>query len=164
MLFLPYGNIGQDLRSLLGNDGCVHITIKMLLGRGLSFPWGVAVFMSLSYVSLVPCLLARQIVQLSAELHRFLTLRWSDLHIAVDTAQKTQWMGLKNLVIFTLLHTSLKCTPPPFKINPIIDLIPLFNGWLLLMVRPVVFRGISIQWRLFSISPLPGMSLLWERS
>lgn len=44
--------------------------------------------------------------------------------------------------------------PPPFEINPIIDFISFFNGWLLLTVGPVMITRLSIRWHLFSIALL----------
>lgn len=124
----------------------------MLPGRGLSFCWGVLVFESLPYASL---LLVWQVVQLSSQLHSVSLLSWNNLHVPQGTAQKTQWMegwkkpGQPHKLYLLCTTQALSLVLSPFKMNQIIDFISLFDGWFLLMGGPVILEGI-VFWGVYS--------------
>lgn len=59
---------------------------------------------------------------------------------------------------------TLSLFPAPFRLNPIIDFISLFDGWFLLTVGSVIFIRISDHRDLFSFTFLQGMLLSWKKS
>ena len=105
--------------------------------------------------------------QLRASLFPYSQMKWPSCSLrystenTMDGREKPCQPHKSHLLCTT---QALSVVPPPFEINPVIDFISLFNSWLLLTVGPVMFRRISIQWRLFSIALLQVMALSWEKS
>lgn len=131
----------------------------MLPGRGLSFPW--CVFGSLPYASLAVLVrVADHKSQLTATQPSY-SPSWS-IENMMNWGWKKPSQWHKPYLLCTI--QTLNLFPAPFKLNPVIDFVSLFDGWFLLTVGSVIFIRVSDQRDLFSFAILQGMLLSWKKS